>query len=186
MQAPSGSPSMHFLAHPLPCSCPSSSHLSSASLPISFFHILPFSFFLFVPTPSPPPHLVSLSSSACFSCLSTVKIGVPHNGAAVCPTPIPIFIRRFFCRTLGICHAFLFMLGNCHTLVGFLSQADWEFVTPAVLAWDFVTFRLLPTGKLSRTHWGFVTLLLGVCHEFNTLTVVFQSVSHLHILLFLY
>lgn len=186
LHALSGTPPPLFLPILFPSLRCFTSHLLFPSPPLLLFPFRSNSF------PSPSSGLSFLLSvfflpfNSQNRCAPHRFIGVPHNDAAVCPTPIFIFIRRFFCRTLGICHAFVFMLGNCHTLVGFLSQADWEFVTPAVLAWDFVTFRLLPTGKLSRTHWGFVTLLLGVCHEFNTLTVVFQSVSHLYILLFLY
>lgn len=160
MQAPSGSPSMHFLAHPLPCSCPSSSHLSAVSLPISFFHLLPFSFFLFVPTPSPPPHLVSLSSSACFSCLSTVKIGVPHIGSSECPT------------TMRRCAPLRFPSSS-----GGFSAAPWEFVTLFFSCWEIVTrwlgFCHKRIGNLSH-----LLFLLGNLSRFGCFR---QGNCHAHI-----
>ena len=172
MQAPSGSPSMHFLAHPLPCSCPSSSHLSAVSLPIFFFHLLPFSFFLFVPTPSPPPHLVSLSSSACFSCLSTVKIGVPHIGSSVCPTSVHRCAPQ---RCGGVPHSdshlhqavFLPHLGNLSRFcfhVGKLSHAGWVFVTRGLGICHTCCSCLGFCHVSAASDWEIVTHTLGFCH----------------------
>ena len=69
-------------------------------------------------------------------------------------------------------------------MIGFLSQSAWEFVTLAFLAWDFVTLLGFSAGNLSRTYWGFVTFLLGVCHVIGILFIVFQRVRCAPMLIF--